>query len=75
MRRTRNAIGALCAVLVLLVCGCGSPAIHEDVVELRKLHAAYRSATVAREDLEASRVAELADKIDATFANLEELTR
>ena len=60
---------------VALSAGCPCADVHDKVVRLRRLHIDYRSATVPRSDLDAAKVNELGDTLDATFADLEELTR
>jgi hypothetical protein len=75
MRSIKLAAAALLACALLSAPGCSCTDIHEDVVELRKLHAAYRSAVVPRPDLDPAKVQALEGKLDATLANLEELTK
>jgi len=65
----------LFALAALLLAGCPSAEIHDEVVTLRRLHANYRAATVAREDVPQETVDRIADKLDASFVKLEELTR
>jgi len=78
-KQSRNVAGAVAIALLLVassvVAGCGCTEIHKNIVELRQLHAAYRSGTTPKPDVDAAKIEKLADKLDQVLTNLEELTK
>ena len=74
MRRYRFLFALVFAVAACLQAGCVAIE-HSEVVELRKLHTAYRSAVVPRPDLDAAKVAQLGQGIDEILAEMEALTK
>jgi len=55
--------------------GCPSPQLHQDVMELQKLHQAWRSGSVAKPGVPQAKLDQIAGDLERVMADMEELTR
>ena len=74
MARKIASIVVLC-VAVLVMSGCPCTDLHDDVVELRTLHRNWRAMTVAKPEADEAQVERIAENLEETMENMEELTR